>query len=62
MLYVAIRIFDYDPCSIMSLRALDSHVISDEEIIENLHLEDPFKPLSESFKLPLYQSYPVVSH
>lgn len=45
----------------MSLRALDSHVISDEEIIENLHLEEPFKPMSEIFKLPLYQSYPTVS-
>ena len=45
----------------MSLRALDSHVISDEEIIENLHLEEPFQPMSAAFKLPLYQSYSVVS-
>ena len=55
-------VYDYDLCSIMSLKALDGHVISDEEIIENLHLEDPFKPLSERFRLPLYQSYPVVSY
>ena len=48
-------------CSIFSLRALNHHVISDEEIVENLHLSGPFQPLSDSFKLQLYKSYPAVS-
>ena len=46
--------------SILSLKALDRYVISDEEIVENLHLDGKFKSESASFKLQLYQPLPQV--
>lgn len=45
----------------MSLRALDHHVISDEEIIENLQVSSRFKSLTPNFRLQLYHSSPKVS-
>jgi hypothetical protein len=39
---------------ILSLKALDYHIISDEEIIENLHLSGKFRALARSFHKPLY--------
>ena len=47
--------------SILSLRALDQYVISDEEIIENLHVSERFKPITSHCRLQLYQSFPKVS-
>ena len=41
--------------SIVSLKALDHHVISDQEIIENLHLSGKFRPRAKPFHRPLYQ-------
>lgn len=38
----------------MTLKALDNHVISDEEIIENLHLSGKFRALARSFYKLLY--------
>ena len=43
------------PGSILSLRALDEHVISDEEIIENLRLWGKFEHLTAHFRLSPYQ-------
>ncbi len=47
-------------CSILTLRALDHHVISDEEIIENLHVSSSFKPLTPNLRLQLHQTSPKV--
>ncbi len=41
---------------ILSLRALDNHVISDEEIIENVKLSESFQSLTRHFNLQLYIS------
>ena len=37
-----------------TLKALDNYVISDEEIIEDAHFTEVFKPLKKQFR---YQSY-----
>jgi hypothetical protein len=42
---------------IMSLQALDEHVVSDEEIIENLRLKGSFQTFSPQLKLHLYTSH-----
>ena len=47
--------------SILSLKALDYHVISDQEIIENLHLSGKFRPYARSFHMLLYQPVERVS-
>ena len=39
--------------SIMSLQALDEHVVSDEEIIENLNLQGSFQTFSPQLRLQL---------
>ena len=44
-------------CRIMSLQALDEHVIADEEIIENMSLRGTFRALSPQLKLQLYRPY-----
>lgn len=44
--------------SILSLKALDRYVISDEEVVENLRLEGKFKSFSANFKMQLYQPLP----
>ena len=47
--------------SILSLRALDHHVISDEEIIENLHTNNStFAPMTHHFRLQLHKQYAKV--
>ncbi len=46
--------------SVLSLKALDNHVISDEEIVENLHLTGSFQPLTQHFRLQLYKLSPKV--
>ena len=43
--------------SIMSLQALDEHVVSDEEIVENLRLHGSFQTFSPQLKLHLYTSH-----
>ena len=48
------------PPSIFSLRALDYHVISDEEIVENLHVGGRFSALSPHFHVQLYRKLPTV--
>ena len=48
-------------CSIVTLKAVDRHVISDEEIIENFHPWGKFKSLARSFKMPLYITVDTVS-
>lgn len=40
--------------SILTLKALDYHVISDDEIIENLYLAGKFRALAKSFYKFLY--------
>ena len=40
--------------AVWTLKALDNYVISDEEIIEDAHFTDIFKPLKKQFR---YQSY-----
>ncbi|XP_072537410.1 uncharacterized protein lrriq3 [Salminus brasiliensis] len=42
--------------SIWSLKALDNHVISDEEIVESWHLPPKFKTMASSFCVNLYPS------
>ena len=42
--------------SILSLKALDYHIISDEEIIENLHLSGKFRSRAKPFHRLLYLS------
>ena len=47
--------------SILSLRALDRHVISDEEIIENLHTNNStYTPMTHHFQLQLHKHYSKV--
>lgn len=46
----------------MSLKALDHHVISDEEIIENLHLSGKYRALARPFHRLLYQPIDKVSY
>ena len=47
-------IIAYPGFSILSLRALDYHVISDQEIIENLQLAGKFRSHAKPFRRLLY--------
>ncbi len=59
--YIGLIIYPLHVYSIVTLRALDHHVISDEEIIENLQVTSSFKPLTANFRLQLHQSSLKVS-
>ena len=48
------------PCSIFSLKALDQHVISDQEIIENMRITRRFGALCPYFKLALHITVKLV--
>ena len=39
-------------CSILTLKALDGFVVSDEEIIGNLRLPQKYRAMGSSMKLP----------